>query len=64
MEKFSAIIGPLLFAAAGTLLGSGRPAVLSVILFFIIGGSILTRVNVPEGKRVAQAEDTAALIGE
>jgi UMF1 family MFS transporter len=59
MEKFSAIIGPLLFAVAGTLLGSSRPAVLSVILFFIIGGLILARVNVAEGKRVAQAEDAA-----
>jgi hypothetical protein len=33
--------------------------VLSVILFFIIGGLILARVNVAEGKRVAQAEDAA-----
>ena len=29
MEKFSAIIGPLMFAAAGTLFGSSRPAVLA-----------------------------------
>jgi MFS family permease len=64
MEKFSAIIGPLLFAVAGTLLGSSRPAVLSVIVFFIAGGLILTRVNVAEGKRVAQAEDAAVLAGE
>jgi UMF1 family MFS transporter len=61
MEKFSAILGPLLFAAAGTLLGSSRPAVLSVIAFFIVGGLILTRVNVAEGQRIARAEDAALL---
>jgi UMF1 family MFS transporter len=59
MEKFSAVIGPLIFASAGVLLGSSRPAVLSLILFFILGGFLLSRVNVDEGKQVAQAEDKA-----
>jgi UMF1 family MFS transporter len=59
MEKFSAVVGPLLFASAGVLLGSSRPAVLSLILFFIAGGFLLYRVNVDEGKQVAQAEDMA-----
>jgi UMF1 family MFS transporter len=54
MEKFSSIIGPLLFGLAGTLFGSSRPAVLSLILLFIIGGYLLTRVNVEEGRRVAR----------
>lgn len=57
MEKFSAIIGPLLFAAAGVIFGSSRPAVLSLILLFALGGFLLTRVNVDQGKRVAQMED-------
>lgn len=57
MEKFSAIIGPLLFAMAGLLFGSSRPAVLSLVLIFILGGFLLTRVNVAQGKRVAQEED-------
>jgi UMF1 family MFS transporter len=61
MEKFSAIFGPLLFAAAGTLLGSSRPAILSLILFFIIGGLLLTRVNVQEGIRIADEEDSQLL---
>jgi MFS family permease len=63
MEKFSAIIGPLFFAAAGVIFGSSRPAVLSLIMFFILGGYLLTRVNVAEGKRVAQAEDAELLRG-
>jgi UMF1 family MFS transporter len=64
MEKFSAIIGPSMFAAAGILFGSSRPAVLSLILLFILGGWLLTRVNVDEGKRVAQAEDAELFGGE
>jgi UMF1 family MFS transporter len=61
MEKFSAILGPLLFAWAATTFGSSRPAVLSLIVFFAVGGFLLTRVNIDEGKQVAQAEDAALL---
>jgi UMF1 family MFS transporter len=64
MEKFSAIIGPAMFAAAGIIFGSSRPAVLSLIVLFILGGWLLTRVNVEEGKRVARAEDAELLDGE
>ena len=62
MEKFSAIIGPAAVCRwPGYLFGSSRPAVLSLIVLFIIGGYLLTRVNVEEGKRVAQEEDAALL---
>jgi UMF1 family MFS transporter len=61
MEKFSAIIGPLMFAAAGTLFGSSRPAVLSLIILFILGGLILVSVNVEHGKQVAQRENEEAM---
>lgn len=64
MEKFSAIIGPLLFAAAGTFFGSSRPAILSLIVLFVIGGTLLMMVNVEEGKQVAQREDAALMAGE
>ncbi len=61
MAKFSAFLGPLIFAAAGTAFGSSRPAVLSLIVFFILGGALLLRVDVEEGRRVARAEDQAIL---
>jgi UMF1 family MFS transporter len=61
MEKFSAIIGPLMFAAAGTIFGSSRPAVLSLIVLFVLGGFLLTLVNVEEGKRVANEENAALM---
>lgn len=61
MEKFSAIIGPLLFALAGVFFGSSRPAVLSLIALFIIGGFLLLLVNVDEGRRIARLEDAEYL---
>jgi hypothetical protein len=61
MEKFSAIIGPLVFAFAAANFGSSRPAVLSIVAFFIVGGYLLRRVNVDEGKRVARQEDAVFL---
>ena len=54
MEKFSAVIGPLLFGLAGAIFGSSRPAVLSLIVLFILGGYILTRVNVEAGRKAAR----------
>jgi UMF1 family MFS transporter len=60
MEKFSAIIGPLLFAAAAAAFDSSRPAVLSLIVLFVVGIYGLTRVDVEEGRRVAKEEDAKA----
>ncbi len=57
MEKFSAILGPLLFAGAVALFGSSRPAILSLILFFIVGIFLLLRVDIQAGVRVAKEED-------
>ena len=52
-EKFGQIFGPAVFAAAVTLFGSSRTAVLSVILFFVIGSLLLTRVDVAAGEAQA-----------
>jgi hypothetical protein len=62
MEKFSSFLGPIVFAWAATTFDSSRPAVLSLILFFIVGGFLLTRVNIVEGRRVAQEEDAHAVV--
>jgi UMF1 family MFS transporter len=53
-EKFAGIAGPALFAGSVTLFGSSRSAVLSVILFFIAGALVLTRVDLAEGERQAR----------
>jgi UMF1 family MFS transporter len=55
--KFAGIAGPAIFALAGQLLGSSRLAFLSIILFFIAGIVILSRVDVEEGMRLAQEEE-------
>jgi UMF1 family MFS transporter len=61
MEKFSAILGPLLFSAAVMMFNSSRPAVLSLVAFFVIGGGILMTVNVEKGRRIAREEDARLL---
>jgi MFS transporter, UMF1 family len=57
-EKFAGIAGPLIFAAAQTAFGSSRPAVLSIIAFFVIGGFLLTRVDVAAGRATAAAANS------
>ena len=52
-EKFAGIFGPAMFAASITLFGSSRAAVLSIILFFILGGLVLTQVDVARGEAQA-----------
>jgi len=58
-EKFAGIFGPALFAISTTAFGSSRMAVLSVIIFFILGGLVLTRVDVARGEAEAAAADLA-----
>ncbi|HSA55250.1 MAG TPA: MFS transporter [Gemmatimonadaceae bacterium] len=53
-EKFSSILGPLVFAATIALTGSSRNAILSVILFFAVGAGLLALVNMEEGRRIAR----------
>ncbi len=58
-EKFAGIAGPALFATSVSLFGSSRAALLSVIVFFVCGGLVLTRVNVAEGEARARAAAAA-----
>ena len=60
MSKFSAIVGPLLFTAAVVVFGSSRPAVLSLIVFFVIGIVLLGRVDEDRGREAAKEADAAA----
>ena len=53
-EKFAGIIGPAIFAGTIAATGSSRNAILSVIAFFIVGGLLLARVDVEEGRRAAR----------
>jgi UMF1 family MFS transporter len=52
-EKFAGIAGPVVFALSVTLFGNSRMAVLSIVVFFILGALVLTRVDVAEGEAQA-----------
>ncbi|MEN6479872.1 MAG: MFS transporter [Anaerolineales bacterium] len=56
-SKFAGIAGPLLFAVAGTLGGGGRVGIISLIIFFVAGALLLSRVDEVEGIAVAAAEN-------
>jgi MFS transporter, UMF1 family len=51
--KAGAFAGPAIFGFLSWLLGSQRPAILSVAVFFIVGMIILARVNEARGKQAA-----------
>ena len=56
-EKFNTVIGPLLFSAINQLTGNSRMAIISLVIFFLLGIAILSRVDIERGIEVAQAED-------
>jgi UMF1 family MFS transporter len=55
--KFAGIFGPLIFGLVSQVAGGSRLSILSVIVFFIAGGTLLIFVNVDEGIRVARAKE-------
>ncbi|MHB0874841.1 MAG: MFS transporter [Anaerolineae bacterium] len=55
--KAAGVAGPLLFGIVSQVAGNSRLSIVSLIVFFVVGGLILTRVNVSEGVRAAQEED-------
>ncbi len=57
-SKFAGIAGPLLFGVVSQIAGGSRLSIVSLIVFFVVGGLLLTRVDVEEGIRVARIEDT------
>jgi UMF1 family MFS transporter len=48
-DKFAGIIGPLVFATVGGLTGTSRFGIVSLIIFFITGGLLLTGVDEKKG---------------
>ena len=59
-SKFAGIAGPLLFGVVSQLAGGSRLSILSLIVFFIVGGLLLTRVDEKEGMRVAREVEASA----
>jgi UMF1 family MFS transporter len=55
-EKIAGVLGPGLVVIVITLTGSSRYAVGSVFIFFVLGGLLLSRVDVDAGRRQAASE--------
>lgn len=55
-DKVSASLGPALFGAVSLITGSTRQAILSLLVFFIVGIWLLTRVNIAKGMQEASPE--------
>ena len=63
-SKFAGIFGPLVWMTFVRLSGEPRGGILSVIVFFVAGGTLLLFVNVPEGERTARAAEAEDALGQ
>ncbi len=59
-SKFAGIVGPFLFGIVGQLMGSSRLSIVALIIFFLGGIVLLSRVDEVEGMRVAAEENARA----
>ena len=56
-EKFASILGPAIFAVVSRIMNESRLSIASLIVFFLLGIFILTKVNLERGQQVALAEE-------
>ena len=59
-DRFGGAIGTMLFGTTLALLGTSRPAILSLVVFFVLGAWLLTKVDVERGRRLAREAEAAA----
>jgi UMF1 family MFS transporter len=61
-DRFGGAIGAFIFGIVLAATGTSRPAIMSLIVFFVIGGIVLAFVDVDRGRRAAlEAEARATL---
>jgi UMF1 family MFS transporter len=58
-DRFGGAIGSLVFGVMLSLTGSSRPAILTLVVFFAVGGFLLSRVDVERGRRLAREAEAA-----
>jgi UMF1 family MFS transporter len=56
-EKFASILGPAIFAVISRLMNESRLSIASLIVFFLLGIFVLTKVNMKRGEQTALAEE-------
>jgi UMF1 family MFS transporter len=59
-ERYAGVLGPAVFAWVVSQSGTSRNAILSIIGFFVLGGLLLTFVDVEEGRRAAREGEMGA----
>ena len=58
-ERYAGVLGPLVFGAVVAYSGSGRNAIIAVLIFFVVGGALLIPVDVEAGRRQARDGEEA-----
>lgn len=59
-ERYAGVLGPLVFGWVAAYWGNSRNAILAIVVFFIVGALLLTRVDVDAGRRQARAGEANA----
>ena len=59
-DRFGGVIGSFVFGVMLAATGSSRPAILTLIVFFVLGAFLLSRVDVERGRRLAREAEAAA----
>jgi UMF1 family MFS transporter len=62
--KFAGIFGPLVFGLVSQFTGQSRYSIVSIVVFFIAGAIVLSRVDIDEGMRVAREAERDEESGE
>ncbi len=58
--KLAGVVGPLIFGLVGHLTGTSRLAILSLVVFFAVGGLLLAKVDPELGRLAARKAETDA----
>lgn len=56
LEKFAGVAGPALFGVVIAVTGSNSSGMIALTLFFLVGGALLSRVDVGAGRRMVAEE--------
>jgi UMF1 family MFS transporter len=59
-DRFGGAIGSMIFGVMLALTGSSRPAVVSLVVLFLLGGYLLSRVDVARGRTLAREAERQA----
>ena len=57
LRNFPALPGRPLFGVVAMIMGQSRFSIVSLIIFFVVGIFMLSKVNVEKGIRAAEAEE-------